>query len=627
MQKVEVNPNLPPLLAAEEFQSVYGFVLDNFSQGLLKEIQSKSNPKNAQNGTLYRINTISTEGTRNSVENLITAITKLAKLRLVLSVFEIKFEQIDSVVSIQSYFIARTESSSSSDEIFQILIEKSAKAFENYLASPLISEKDIRKEITSSLNHENEEKGKVNELDILLQNYNFEVPPKSEILDEMKEGIQTVIHANQKILYFPNLGFYYIPKEKISEYFQFCLIKFESNVIPLAKKNNLDLSGLIENIEKEESAYEEDPINSLTYTFKKKIAEKIRDFHKGSKKYYGYLVVELVIYFSEIVQSGIDHKKKLQVDASANTYFNRLLDMRSDLETRFLKINLERDDNFDYSVLTALRKNLEVLCAEWNDVEGKVSVFVWDNIENLKSLNRLIYQRPYTKKDSTILHFKQIIESNEKRIKKIFSDYEFVSIYGKNLQKVYLSYIPWYYWIFFMLNVKPVIDSGYAIAKSKIKYEQMDREFKYEKRAKERNRERKEKHKKQIELDRMNKNFDFLVAAMDENYFTLNRIPILSEIMESSLSLDIDMVLNLIRQKQMVVIHSESSKDNEKNQVLNSVILYPNIVEYSEKNRKIISLAEKIQKKGDNDSDFDLNEKQTQRAKLILLKIPSLHIS
>ncbi len=623
----EKNSDFLEILTREEFQAAYGFVPDNFSQEILKEIQAKTTVKNAQNGSLYRINMNAGEGSRNSAENLTLNLTKLVKLRLVALIFEIRFEPSDSTVTIQSFFITRTEKDSTSREIFDLIMEKSAKAFENYLASPLLGEKNIRNEIINSLNRKNEDRSNMNELDILLQNHNFEVSPKQELLEESKKIIQKLVLESKRILYFPKRGFFHIPKESIPENFQFCLLKFESNVIPAAKSSNIELRDLIESIEKEEYAYEEDPLNSKTYIFRKRIAETIRDFQKDFKNYYGHFVVELIIYFADVIQAGIDNKKKLQVDASANTYFNRILDMRADLETRLLKINLEKDDNFDYSVLTALRRNPEVISVEWNDAEGKVALFAWNNMENIKSLNRLISQRPYQKKDNTILHFKEIVEANEKKIKGLFADQEFIAIYGKNLQRVYLSYIPWYYWIFFMLNVPAMIDSGYSMAKSKIKYEQMDREFKYEKRTREKNKERKDKHKKQLEESRVNKNCEYLIAAMDENYFSLGIIPIISEIIEGTPVLDNETILNLVQHRQFILCSSpESSKDTEGDRILNSIPLYPITREYAQKNKKIVELAEKIQKNKSNEKNFDLTDKQIQRANLILAKLPTLNI-
>ncbi|TGL21509.1 hypothetical protein EHQ42_05320, partial [Leptospira levettii] len=86
-------------------------------------------------------------------------------------------------------------------------------------------------------------------------------------------------------------------------------------------------------------------------------------------------------------------------------------------------------------------------------------VFVNNNQNNIKEINTLIYQN-YRFTTEHILYLKAILELNEKELKPIFKDEEFVKTYGKNLQAVYFNYIPWFYKLFYFLGITPIVNSG-----------------------------------------------------------------------------------------------------------------------------------------------------------------------
>jgi hypothetical protein len=187
-------------------------------------------------------------------------------------------------------------------------------------------------------------------------------------------------------------------------------------------------------------------------------------------------------------------------------------------------MNLEKDDQSENDVIEQLRKNPNVLSAVWHDEENKVAIFAQKSIQKLIEINQLIYDN-YRFTTKHILYFKALIEYNEPDIKPIFKDEDFVKIYGKNLEAVYFHYIPWYYRIFYYLNIDPITSIGYAKAKSMITYGQMEREIKYKSRRanffKRKLRERQERieKEKRIQYKRI------LIQSIEEAFFTKRTLP------------------------------------------------------------------------------------------------------
>ncbi|MCE9500973.1 MAG: hypothetical protein K8R21_10825 [Leptospira sp.] len=591
------------IFVKDSFESSSGFQLDSQSVELIKQIQAVTSEKSASSGQLYQPMINPGEDKRSGSE-ISPILARLVKMKLVAHIFEIRHEN-QNVIFPVSFFLAKPEKNFSLKGIFEIIIQNSTRVFENYILDAATESKDLKIILTNSLFRKIKGK-KIDELESILSPDRFKVKPANDILETTKRIIRENIQKNRKIFFHEGDGYIFIPKEGSDNIVRYCLNRFESQVVPGLKKAEPHLQEIISGIEKEQEKYDEEPDNSKTFSFELKKASAIHNYFAGKRGWFGELITDLVLcYISEIENLNISKRKAEQAN-NISRYVSAMMDPGSDFDSRFLRVNLEDEQGFDFSILPELRRNQEIISAEWNDRNNKISIFAWRDISNLKEINKQIYSKNL--KDQTIFHFRVLLESNEKFLSEIFKDQEFIKIYGENLQRLYLRFIPWYYHFFIFLGIKSFTDAGYAQAKSIIKYEQMDREFKYDVRSKEKKTQNKIQRRKNIEAEKETKNLEFLIEALDEFYFVRQYIPICDEIIEAAPALSLHLIAHFIKIKKVIEINKSHPAGTEGGpEQFASILLYPDNIENSRKLSIVKELAEELTKnKGEANQRFIL---------------------
>jgi hypothetical protein len=393
------------------------------------------------------------------------------------------------------------------------------------------------------------------------------------MLNRSRGLIVDALEADGKIIYLPHIGIYSVSESTSIEFLHLANEILISKIEPIVRNFDPDIRAGLERV------LEQD--NNLDVTeveiFRRKIdiLYSFRDILK-EKGFYKFAI--LLKKISEIAKKYEEVEKRKEVDKLLKVYL-KMLESHFDFDSRLLRINLEKDNEHDVVIIDILRKNPNILSAEWYDPESKTAIFVLNHISNLREINELIYQN-YRFTTEYILYLKAIVETNDKDLKELFKDKEFVSIYGKNLQSVYFKYIPWYYKLFYYLGISPIVNSGYAKAKSIITYSQMDRQFQYQKRRenffKRKIREREEK----IERNRKQQLKKALVTAILEAFLQKESIPYADWINSNYPALTNEVIEKMIPDFAFISTTGKSVKPE-------SVILLPNSDEYSSKNKEI----------------------------------------
>lgn len=563
------------LTTKENLGRTSGIILQKEALLIMKQIEAYSNKENYTRGVLFEPTEASFEKLKLDLETGMDQVWQIIDHGLGTQLFEIRFDPGAGELRLVPVVAGLPGGGVPIEECYHSLLNRSIESLERYAVQKRVLTEETWKKILLKITdfEYDETAGFGDELDECLDPKKFPFPPSKDMLNRSRGLIVDALEADGKIIYLPHIGIYSVSESTSIEFLHLANEILISKIEPIVRNFDPDIRAGLERV------LEQD--NNLDVTeveiFRRKIdiLYSFRDILK-EKGFYKFAI--LLKKISEIAKKYEEVEKRKEVDKLLKVYL-KMLESHFDFDSRLLRINLEKDNEHDVVIIDILRKNPNILSAEWYDPESKTAIFVLNHISNLREINELIYQN-YRFTTEYILYLKAIVETNDKDLKELFKDKEFVSIYGKNLQSVYFKYIPWYYKLFYYLGISPIVNSGYAKAKSIITYSQMDRQFQYQKRRenffKRKIREREEK----IERNRKQQLKKALVTAILEAFLQKESIPYADWINSNYPALTNEVIEKMIPDFAFISTTGKSVKPE-------SVILLPNSDEYSSKNKEI----------------------------------------
>ncbi|MCZ8343493.1 MAG: hypothetical protein O9301_10705 [Leptospira sp.] len=555
-----------------------GIILQKEALLIMKQIEAYSNKENYARGVLFEPTEASFEKLKLDFETGMDQVWQIIDHGLGTQLFEIRFDSGAGELRLLTVIAGLPGGGIPIEECYHSLLDRSIESLQKYALQKRILTEEIWKKILLKITdfEYDETKGFGDELDEFLDPKKFPFPPSSEMLIRSRGLIADALEADGKIIYLPHMGIYSVSESTSVEFLHIANEVLISKIEPIVRNFDPDIRIGLDRVL--------DQDNNLDLTdvemFRRKIdvLYSFRDLLKVKGFYKFVLVLKKI---SEISKKFEEIENKKEVDKLLKVYL-KMLESHFDFDSRLLRINLEKDNQQDVVIIDILRKNPNILSAEWYDPDSKTAVFVLNQTTNIREINDLIYQN-YRFTTEYILYLKAIVEANDKDLKELFKDKEFVSTYGKNLQSVYFKYIPWYYKLFYFLGISPIVNSGYAKAKSIITYSQMDRQFQYQKRRenyfKRKIREREEK----LERNRKQQLKKALVTAILEAFLQKDTIPSADWINSNYPALTNEIIEKMIPDFAFISTTGKTVKPE-------SVILLPNSVEYSSKNKEIKDL-------------------------------------
>ncbi len=558
-----------------------GIILQKEALVIMKAIEALSTKDQIEKGALFQTNESSVEKLKISLEVALEHLWELIDYGIVTQLFEIRYNH--GLGSIDIYpFCVSVPDGLPIEDAFHRLLKKSSDAVKKYaIDKKQLGEEDWRSILLKISDPQFiKESTNGDDIDHLLLPKEFPYPPSQIMLRKSKELLLEELDAETKLIVLPNIGIFSILDSQAQHFISIANELFLAKVEPIARSFDLGLRDRIDEMNAEIKESQALSDNHEIETIKKRMDVYLA--YEAILKEKGYFrIVKVIRKLCDIASVNQEKSQRTELDKLLKVYLT-MLESTFDFDSRLLRINLERDTKNDIIIVEQLKKNPNVLSAEWLDPEAKMAIFALKNIASLKEINSLIYEN-YRFTTEYILYFKALIEANEADVKLIFKDEEFVKIYGRNLQSVYFHYIPWFYKLFYMLGVTPVVNSGYAKAKSIIAYAQMDRQFQHEKRRENFFKKKLKEREEKIEKDKKIQNKRVLIQAIEEAFFS-KRIPPTVEWIQANYPIfNLELLEKMMPDFAFLKFPNKPLADD-------TIISFPDSAEFEAKNAKLKEL-------------------------------------
>ncbi len=517
------NDHFLQITSKELLSRSAGIVLQREGLILMKAIEATSRRSNFETGTLFQASEPVFEKLKIPSELSFDQLWELIDFGIVTQMFEIKVNKTSGEMDIFPYVVSIPDDLPSLEDAFHRLQHRSVDRIKKYVVEKKILTEEIWRLILVKISDPEylKKHSEGDDLTLWMDPKKFPFAPSKSMLVQSRELILDGLSKEADILVIPNVGFYSLHNTQINLLLKIGYELFIAKIEPILRNLDLTLQEKLEELGRENLEITSESLDEISQ-IKSRMDLYLR-YEPILKKKGFFLYVTILQKLCGFARKEVETNNKQETEKIFRKFLIQL-ENSSDFDEKFLRLNLESDDKNELDAIEQLKKNPNVLMANWHDEEKKIGVFASKNISKLIEINHLIYSRyRYTTKH--ILYLKALLEFNEPDIKNIFKDEDFVKTYGKNLEAVYFHYIPWYYRIFYFLNFDFITNIGYAKAKSIITYAQMDREIKYKTRRelffKRKMREKQERVEKEKRVQQKR----ILVQAIEEAFFTKNTVP------------------------------------------------------------------------------------------------------
>ncbi len=594
------------LKSRQSLAKTSGIVLDRELLLVYQAIESYSTRQNLNKGMAFSPTQERLDALKMNASRFRDVVKDLIDFKLVVQVFEIVYNSDQSRLNLVSYFLTETESLRDTSLSYEIYMERSLNEILRYAREKSVLTRDLAHRIAYNLSSGNPT-GFGNQLATLFADSSFLLPPPRNFTKQFQNDLQLKIEEQTEILGNIASNVYYIPEEGADEFYRIFLNEFESKLLPSYRSKNLEFHEKMEELERIESVSEKNLDYMGEWSFVRKIAELCLGYPKMIETHAKQLI-HSILKLSILSERKFQKKEKEERDRHILRILKEL-DGGKDLNSLFLRVNLEDTGEIPRNVIDALRINQEVLHAEWYTNTHKLIVFAMKKIPNLKKINQMIHDE-YKNTTEYPLYFRALLEANEKDVYELFQDSEFLRIYGKSLQAVYLRYIPFFYRIFAWIGIASITNAGYSRAKSIIKFKQMDRQFEYQRRNEKAIKERIKNRLEDLAKKELEKYKSYLEQSLCEFYEFEKIIPTAEEISTKFPALVPLMLEKICREFKFTVLENGGFAGG-------NLILYPRTEPYQDKNREIGYLIQEILAGGGNPS-----EEMKNRAHLLKKVLP-----
>ncbi|TGL57365.1 hypothetical protein EHQ58_13815 [Leptospira ognonensis] len=557
-----------------------GIILQKEGLTIMKAIEAQSRKSNFDSGSLFQATEASFDKLKIATELAYDQLWELIDFGIVTQMFEIRLNKTSEAMELVPYVVSIPEDLPSLEDAFHRLLNRSVSQIKNYVLEKKSLTEDLWRLILVKISDPEYIKN-FSEGDDLFHwtdTKKFPFSPSKAMLVEARELILDGLSRETQLLVIPKIGFYSLVNSQISNLLVIAYELFIAKIEPLVRNFDLGLQDRLEEIGREDAenliAGPLDEILQIKTRINLYLAYEPMLREKG---YFQY--ISIMNQLCGLAEKEVEAARKVDLEKLLRGYLT-MLESTLDFDSSFLRLNIEREDRNEIEVIDLLRKNRDVLSAVWHDEDNKVAIFALKNIQKLIEINNQIYNH-YRFTTKFILYFKALIEFNEPDIKAIFKDEDFLKTYGKNLEAVYFHYIPWYYRIFYYLNIDPITNIGYSKAKSIISYGQMEREIKYKARRENYFKRKLREKQERIEKEKRVQHKRILIQAIEEAFFTKNTIPTLEWILGNYPIFSPQLIEKIIQDFAFLKYPNKGISDD-------TILLFPNSPEFGKRYKRLM---------------------------------------
>lgn len=401
----------------------------------------------------------------------------------------------------------------------------------------------------------------------------FDIFPPSRVINTIIEEITNQLINQNKIARLPNLGLIPLNQDEFLIRFQMAEDVLNQKLVPQYKKKT-NCRRLFEQITLEEAAHYLEKIVPYTSEFSKRRADIISSDNKiklenGDKHYAGMLAVETILALSGMAEERFqkqweDKNKKRFAEIKQN-----LLSSTKAWQDLVLFVRDEELEGIPKQIWRWLTEDKDLVYTVWYRDDEREHVFLKRDVSVIKKLIEGMHEKPPEKRWQ-ILAVRNVIEQAETDLKTLFEDASIIKKYGRLLRLAYNNYIPWFYKLFFLMNLKFIQDLAFPIAKDKIKIEQATFGRRNEQRIYDYSMEKQREKEKKLTKIRQVENKNKIIEKLDNFYMVQHIIPSKHMVAQALPSIEPDVFEETIKAGNFQIIRDAKARDD-----MQTILLYP----------------------------------------------------
>lgn len=554
---------------------------EKIPHAVFRAIQSLSSSQSARRNALFTLNTPVPDVVNMTRKDLAHVVGRLSTDNVIAQIFRLDYEPGAGGAQLVCCYIAHP--ADERDTIYHIFSETmlgSTRALGMLLdALPAPSADDFRRDLERDFKSEKSlpaaelSHSIVDPFDAVHAS-KFDLLPAPELIQRTVEDIRSELVKSGRVADILNYGLMPLRDGEVLMRLETAGDFLMQKIIPKYKGLGA-LKRQLEEIALEEAAYYMDEFVAQTGDFIVRRAEAVKktiqsDPQQRGGRFPGQLTIETALAFAPLAGNMYEDRRQKEVDKAIRELREGLTRPSNDWRTRIVFYTEAEKDALNPDVFRELTRDPELIYGTWQRRDGVIHCLVANDSAAFRQLVQGTAEAP-AGMEWQALAMKSLLEAHERAFGDLFEDPQFIAAYGRMLRNVYFHYMPWYYRLLLIFNIRLFVDQSFHAAKKNIMEEQgvfgrRNDERLAEYRQK-RDLERAEKRRQLASVSRTNR----IVEALDRIYMEEGRIALLRPLRDALEEPD-DAAFREMLKKEGFQVLPPAGKDAPADE---AIVLYP----------------------------------------------------
>lgn len=451
---------------------------NKYQHEILKLAKSMNSIQNAGKGLLFTLNNSILEQLQLDEKIVVTNLNQLVYNQFLVQVLVFEYDTFNNALNVVPYFICHPseEKTYTIYMMFDELIVYSYNAIKSYFDSrPVISREEFINELNWRYTHSDAYKGVTNLLNIFmrLESFSNGVTVYPEMVEyQTRELTRRILEAKMAIE-ISGQGLFMIKNSEVQTVFESAEEFMHESMIPTLL-DDLNHRAAIEALLLEKKTYyEAEEFAHKTAKYTVALAKEIKSIKSVGHRntYPGSIAIETIIRLEAFVEEKYQSLWKEDCD-TVKKDFKKKINTPSSKWSQLITF-IEHADTFKYppNVWKELIADKEIFYIKWHTGKSTFHIFTGKEANIFKSLVVGMVGLPEAElwRAQALKH---LIEKNERQLKHLLSDRNFMVVLNELTKKIYMPYVPWFLRFLLFLPFPALYEPFFNVAKSKIEEEQ-----------------------------------------------------------------------------------------------------------------------------------------------------------
>lgn len=601
------------ILGESQAASAGANLTEKFNHAVYRKIQALSTVPVARSGGCFNADVLHIEGLGAIARKDLAAVLKrLVRDRMIVQL--VSFESADpaSAVAVIPFFLARPQDKPDAlPQIYAESIQRSAAAFERFMAETIVSNEQMQAALTQDLASETTLPAAVQSVLLDVRSFVnvrlFDVLPDPDMIDAVIGDIETDL-GNGRAAMLAEYGLLKMVRVNPVERFELISEFFIERVIPKYRSRGNCRKELAQ-IAAEEAIYQLDPFAPPSVDFRVKRALEVRKAVQGNAekgRFAGALPVEAVIALAPAVKEKYLEAWQAQNERTIDQIKKALTKPMAPWKDLVAYFDQKQISDMDPSIWNRLVGDAQLLYGAWELPRTTMHFLVRRSSQALRAIVRGMTEGEMPD-EWQVLAMKDVVETYEDYFRDLFAEPEFVSMYGMLLRRAYFPHMPWYLRLLARFNIKTIQDMAFQSAKDRIVQRQRTLEARNRERYVELLREKEEDRLRRARQIRKMTLSNRIIEKLDRSYLGEGNIATIGRLREDLPDVSEEDLHEILKTARFQIISSRSDAPDDR------MILYPLDYDWKNRSKALSEAIAKMEKKAGRAAPNEAEQKLLDR--------------